>query len=1261
MSYKQLKVTMRLSPNEVERLVKEETQKRRKTRILQVREQCKANAAKIRKDVRLEKERLLVKMAHDIEKQLEEEKREKVRHLEQEYENTLKSIGSAHRTARQKSESIQSKLRKQNAEKQIAANRGKVAMKKEMLEKAKQNFKENRHIISRQTALEAERLRAAGVASLPPPPPDPIDDVLHKQAKRVALTDTNAFTTTHYHIPECSVVRAGPEEQTDGKSAGEEESERMKQMIYEKKRALGEAFVRARIRGQEALKKEQLKHDYEAMLEDLSFMQRADRKRRQDIVADLPKQVFIPPNLRIEEKVEKQRDMEQAFENIYLTGRELADGIEMTLDPDQLPDTPCSVNSFESSQLTTNAESKSRILDSSGNATQDEGETTQNKKQETVLKNLLDKIKKQKAEHTKKIAVEMDLPDKKPQQTESSRHTFEEALEHHDQVDSGEQRVTLEQRVGERAVENDQLAASTKPAEVLGRHSNSGVSPLSEYSMPDRNETLNDQDSNSLKIPGSRCQPGSGDLHPTSNGYLHARERSSLHVVQQNTETRNQSPSQETGYYSMRSLARSQPLPTSTRHLSPSSHLRALHSAVPADRSLPPPSLAADRYQPPSSVAPAPASQHLPQTSLGTVPAADQYLPQTSLETVSAADQYLPQTSLGTVSAADRYLPQTSLASVPAMNRYLPQNSLGTVPAMNRYLPKNSLASVSAMDRYLPQSALAAAMRNQYLPPSSLANVSATDPYLPQTSLSTMSATERYLPFSGKTSLVSSLNRLPLGSDARRIQMEKVRQYQQKVLNKSGLQTSRSSGVGDQRYIDVHEAVHGSESRPEGSAVDRVSGCRHGELSASDHGMGSRPTVSAVDHVSDYRHGESSVADHGMGSRHTVSAVDHVSDYRHGESSVADHGMGSRPTVSAVDHVSDYRHGESSVADHGMGSRPTVSAVDHVSDYRHGESSVADHGMGSRPTVSAVDHVSDYRHGESSVADHGMGSRPTVSAVDHVSDYRHGESSAADHGMESGPALNVVDHGLDYGIRKEMTAVERVKRVREYQQRLNDQYEEKSTLMQSDRLRIQRQAEDILKESRDLLRRYPLAKAGTEESRDLLRRYPLATVGTEENGDLLRRYSLTMVGTGENSSDEFLSLPQSLSPNKFTSAAGAELMTDVNKSSLSRRSHMSDGNANTSDDWYRPRSVDLKDLPMTDSLSQQTSLQGAGDGLAAVSSGMVYNPATMMCSTTGIPHTTVNSRPPIDSTAHTTVTGMSYVPPASVGTLPFRTASTNDR
>ena len=57
---------LRLSPNEEAQVIKDETLRRRKLRLQQVREQSNEHAATIRNNVKAERHRLLMKAATDI-------------------------------------------------------------------------------------------------------------------------------------------------------------------------------------------------------------------------------------------------------------------------------------------------------------------------------------------------------------------------------------------------------------------------------------------------------------------------------------------------------------------------------------------------------------------------------------------------------------------------------------------------------------------------------------------------------------------------------------------------------------------------------------------------------------------------------------------------------------------------------------------------------------------------------------------------------------------------------------------------------------------------------------------------------------------------------------------------------------------------------------------------------------------------------------------------------------------------------------------
>ncbi|KAK7106586.1 uro-adherence factor A-like [Littorina saxatilis] len=399
----------RLSPNEVEQLKKAETERRRKLRIIQVREQSKAAAAKIRSNVKTERKRQLLKLAHEIEDQMEEEKQEEVNRLEQQYDNTLRTIGQGHSQAivtdQQTSHAKQQFAAYEN--KQRAGERHQEALRRVALDKAYKVYDDTQHIRDRRAALLQEKKRAADMAARPPPPPDAISNILQekdKLKKPIPMTDMNAFSTTHYHIPDYAVEKAPLEQQLDGKAAGDEEDERTKEEVSERRKRGHDQLVRAKIRGKEALQKEMLKHDYDELLADLSVQQRADRRRRQVVVSKLPKQVFLPPDRRMEELDDKQMEMERAFEDMYLKQLNLSGDMSLTLDPNPIPSTPAeggdaSLATAEDSPIVIpTMPAVNPALRELTNISRVPGQTAQQAKPETALKKLLNKIKEQRSE-----------------------------------------------------------------------------------------------------------------------------------------------------------------------------------------------------------------------------------------------------------------------------------------------------------------------------------------------------------------------------------------------------------------------------------------------------------------------------------------------------------------------------------------------------------------------------------------------------------------------------------------------------------------------------------------------------------------------------------------------------------------------------------------------------------------------------------------------------------------------------------------------
>ncbi|XP_012590437.1 PREDICTED: centrosomal protein of 295 kDa, partial [Condylura cristata] len=92
---------LRLSPSEEARVVKEDSERRRKLRLLQVREQERAIASRIREDVKQRRRRHCACLAEALRAQWEESHARKIRNLESLYLASLRSMGQGHQRAKE--------------------------------------------------------------------------------------------------------------------------------------------------------------------------------------------------------------------------------------------------------------------------------------------------------------------------------------------------------------------------------------------------------------------------------------------------------------------------------------------------------------------------------------------------------------------------------------------------------------------------------------------------------------------------------------------------------------------------------------------------------------------------------------------------------------------------------------------------------------------------------------------------------------------------------------------------------------------------------------------------------------------------------------------------------------------------------------------------------------------------------------------------------------------------------------------------------
>ncbi|KAM7412571.1 hypothetical protein PAMA_020110 [Pampus argenteus] len=330
---------LRLSPNEEAQLIREEHERRRKLRIQQVREQQKYIALQIRRDVEQRRRREMEQLEEELREDWERQQREKLNTLQRLYQESLQLLGQGHRSAKENEPDMAAIAQKEEENQSKAEERYREALKELKSQRLKDHERQIRSINARKKALQAEKERSAKVASLPPPPPaNPIQqNIDSKKPHAVKKSDVSAFAATHYHMPETAVDREVDTEQPNAHEEAELEVKRLQDLQREEERRREEQLEKARLRGKQALRKEQLVQDRERLLDELEHMQQTDLLRRRQQVSQMPPQIFQPLYKRHEMREDFQREMEFAFEDMYTGERRVKGDLVVQLAPEPLP------------------------------------------------------------------------------------------------------------------------------------------------------------------------------------------------------------------------------------------------------------------------------------------------------------------------------------------------------------------------------------------------------------------------------------------------------------------------------------------------------------------------------------------------------------------------------------------------------------------------------------------------------------------------------------------------------------------------------------------------------------------------------------------------------------------------------------------------------------------------------------------------------------------------------------------------------------
>ncbi|MEQ2292009.1 hypothetical protein AMECASPLE_018766 [Ameca splendens] len=328
---------LRLSPNEEARIIREELERRRKLRIQQVREQQREIAQQIRQEVEQRRRHELRQLEEQLREDWERQQREKLQTLQSVYQESLQLLGQSHRSAKENEPDPAAAAQREEENHAKAEERYREALKELKIQRIKEQEKQKQSINVRKKVLQKEKERSAKVASLPPPIPHPIQDIDPKKPHVVKRSDLNAFAATHYHMPESTVEKELDTVQPDAREEAEVEARRLQDLQGEEQRRREEQLEKARLRGRQALRREQLMQDREHLLVELEHMQQTDLLRRRQQVSQMPPQIFQPLFKRQETREEFQREMEFAFEDLCTGERRVKGDLVVQLVPEPLP------------------------------------------------------------------------------------------------------------------------------------------------------------------------------------------------------------------------------------------------------------------------------------------------------------------------------------------------------------------------------------------------------------------------------------------------------------------------------------------------------------------------------------------------------------------------------------------------------------------------------------------------------------------------------------------------------------------------------------------------------------------------------------------------------------------------------------------------------------------------------------------------------------------------------------------------------------
>ncbi|XP_014667894.1 PREDICTED: centrosomal protein of 295 kDa-like isoform X3 [Priapulus caudatus] len=291
MSAWQSPLLYRLSPNEEARLIAEEAERRKKCRLLQVRNQAKNHATAILRDSKLRNTMEVDVLASRLKRHWQMKKHTRLSELEHLHCTTMDSIGNSHCLANSQEEN-------QNMQKVVAMNndhrarsRHQTAMQLLHNENETRNKLQNQRIIFRKSALEVEKARASAIASRTIPI-DSVKEALQSTSDIGSEIEVqnSAISYTFNMQGSATVAKATCiHEEPDAIQAAVIEDRLVKQQKELAAKASIDQCGKANIRFKIALRDELMKQHCGRIMADMHGLHQTDRQQKQATVSKIPK------------------------------------------------------------------------------------------------------------------------------------------------------------------------------------------------------------------------------------------------------------------------------------------------------------------------------------------------------------------------------------------------------------------------------------------------------------------------------------------------------------------------------------------------------------------------------------------------------------------------------------------------------------------------------------------------------------------------------------------------------------------------------------------------------------------------------------------------------------------------------------------------------------------------------------------------------------------------------------------------------------